>query len=76
MRRIKIGVTLLRIGLLIFVLENFYFGWNETPMSLLEERADYVVKCFVYIGLIFYFMPIWGLYEDYVKRHEQQFYGR
>ena len=71
MKKIKIGTLLLRIGLVIFVLENFYFGWNEKPMSLLEEQADFIVKYFMWIGLIIYFMPIWGLYENYVKRHEQ-----
>lgn len=70
MKKIKIGTLLLRIGFVIYILENFYFGWNKEPMSDLELYADNVVRFCLYVGMIFYLMPIWGIYEDYVKRHE------
>jgi hypothetical protein len=70
MKRIKIGSRLLQIGLLIYLIENFYFGWNKLPMSDLELYADNAVKVFMYVGFIFYVMPIWRLYENAVKKHE------
>jgi hypothetical protein len=70
MKRIKIGGRLLQIGLLIYLIENFYFGWNKLPMSDMELYADNTVKIFMYAGLILYVMPIWSLYEDAVKKHE------
>ena len=70
MKRIKIGSKLLQIGLLIYLIENFYFGWNKLPMSDLELYADNTVKVFMYVGFTFYVIPIWELYENAVKNHE------
>ena len=70
MKRIKIGSKLLQIGLLIYLIENFYFGWNKLPMSDLELYADNTVKGFVFVGFIFYTMPIFELYENAVKKSE------
>jgi hypothetical protein len=70
MKRIKIGKKLLQIGLLIYVIENFYFGWNELPMSDLELYADNTVKAFIYIGFVIYVMPLWEIYESAIKKNE------
>jgi hypothetical protein len=70
MRDIKIGTTLLLIGLFICVIENIYFGWNRMPMSDLELYLDNTVKVFMYVGFIFYTLPLWALYESAVKKHE------
>lgn len=72
MKRIKIGGRLLKIGLIIFLVENFYFGWNNLPMSDLELYADNTVRVFLTIGFIVYFMPLWGLYENAVKKNESK----
>tara|TARA_R110000782_G_C14535812_1_gene383076 strand:+ start:260 stop:565 length:306 start_codon:yes stop_codon:yes gene_type:complete len=72
MKRIKIGSRLLQIGLLIYLIENFYFGWNKLPMSDMELYADNTVRVLMTIGFIFYAMPIWGLYEDAVKKRSEQ----
>jgi hypothetical protein len=71
MKRIKIGSILLMIGLVIFLIENSYFGWNKHPLSEMEQYADNVVRAFMYVGGITYFMPIWSLYENAVRKHEQ-----
>ena len=71
MNKIKIGTFLFRIGFVIYILENFYFGWNKTPMSDMELYADNVVRFCFYAGFVFYFMPLWSLYESFVKKHEQ-----
>ena len=70
MRKIKIGSRLLQIGLLIYLIENFYFGWNKVPMSDLEIYADNTVVLFIFFGLVFYFMPIMDLYKNAVKKSE------
>lgn len=70
MKNIKIGTLLLRIGLVMYILGNFYFGWNEKPMSDLELYVDNTVKFCIYVGITFYLMPIWSIYENYVKKHK------
>ena len=71
MKRIKIGSRLLKIGLIIFLIENCYFGWNRIPMSDLELYADNTVNVLMSIGFAFYLMPLWDLYEDAVKKQEE-----
>tara|TARA_R110000787_G_scaffold276483_2_gene385431 strand:- start:47 stop:262 length:216 start_codon:yes stop_codon:yes gene_type:complete len=71
MRKIKIGSRLLQIGLIIYFIQNFYFGWNKLPMSDMELYADNTVKVFMYVGFVFYVMPIFGLYENAVKKNEK-----
>ena len=70
MKKIKIGTFLLRVGFVIYILENFYFGWNEKSMSDMESYADNVVVALFYMGFILYLMPVLSIYEDYVKRNE------
>jgi hypothetical protein len=63
MKTIKIGRTLMAIGLIIFLIENFYFGWNEFPMSDLEYYADTISAIFIYVGFIIFLIPLFTLYE-------------
>ena len=71
MKRIKIGSRLLQFGLLIYLIENFYFGWNKLPMSDIELYADNTVRVLMTIGFVFYIMPIYELYEYAVNKHEK-----
>ncbi len=70
MNRIKIGKMLFMVGFAIWIIENFWFGWNKQPMSEAEETCDIIVKIFMYAGLWFYSLPIWSIYENAVKRHD------
>jgi hypothetical protein len=70
MKLIKLGKALIMISLAIWIIENFYFGWNKLPMSEAEETCDTIVKIFMYAGLWVYSLPIFSLYEDAVKKHE------
>lgn len=64
---IKIGSRIVNIGFLIFVIQNFYFGWNEKPMSEAEETVDLITRLVLYIGFIIYIIPVFKLYELFVK---------
>ena len=70
MKQIKIGNRILQIGLMIYIIENFYFGWNKTPMSELELYCDYAVEIVFYLGIVIYAAPILKLYEKAVKKNE------
>ena len=64
----KIGSNLIMIGMIIYVIENCYFGWNALPMSEMEELADDIVKVFLYVGWFIYFFPIVQIYENAVTK--------
>ena len=70
MKQIKIGSRLLQIGLLLWIIKNFYFGWSETPMSFIELRCHYTVNAFFYLGIGFYMCPILNLYVMAVKKND------
>jgi len=70
MNKIKIGKILITIGAVVWIIENFYFGWNKLPMSKAEETWDVIVNVFMYLGFFIYFLPIKSLYENAVKRHD------
>jgi hypothetical protein len=70
MNKIKIGKTLIMIGLAMWIIENFYFGWNKLPMSEAKETCDTIVKIFMYAGLWLYSLPILSLYENAVKKNQ------
>lgn len=43
---------LVLIGFLIWLAENFYFGWNEKPQSIAERVFDMVSITMVFWGII------------------------
>jgi len=69
MKKIKIGKAMIIIGFTIYVIQNTFFGWNETAMSKPEEITDLITQIFFYGGMMIYIMPIWELYESDVKKH-------
>jgi hypothetical protein len=71
MKNIKIGGTLCFIGAIIFVIENFYFGWNMKPLSDAERYADIIVKIFIYLGIYIYMAPVFKLYEEAVEKYDK-----
>ncbi len=68
MNKIKIGKTLAMIGFVIWIIENFWFGWNRFPMSEAERICDMISYAFMYIGFLVYLSPVFSLYENAVKR--------
>ena len=72
MKEIKIGSVLINIGIVFYVLENFYFGWNKNPMSDMELYADNVVLFLVYVGVGFYASPLIEIYKDAIKNNESK----
>ena len=68
--KIKIGWALFLIASVLYVIENFYFGWNRFPMSDSEKATDAIVTMFYTLGIIFYLLPILDIYERRVKSHD------
>lgn len=62
------GKILIMVGFAFFIIENFYFGWNELPMSEAEIIADNVVRLFFYGGFFVYSLPVWRVYENAVNK--------
>lgn len=70
MKKIKFGGVLIKMAIILFLAENFFFGWNLTPQSSLEIAADGVVSSLFTIGFIIYLIPLWKIYEDKVEENE------
>ena len=68
MKKIKLGKKLINIGILIYFIENFYYGWNLEPMNNSELFQDYVYSIFIFSGIFIYFTPFFKLYEDIIKK--------
>lgn len=67
MRKINIGKFFFKAGFVFYIIQNCLFGWNEQPMSNLEAYADKIVIFLYAFGFVFYFKPLFKLYEEYVK---------
>lgn len=65
---LKIGGYLLAFAVALYVGENFYFGWNDYPMSEAEEIVDQIVIWSFTIGVLIYWCPVVQLYEDAIKK--------
>ena len=64
----RIGIKILMIWLPIYIIGNTYFGWNEKPQSELELMFDTLIIWISNIGMTFYFLPIFRIYESAVKK--------
>jgi len=65
---LKRGQHLIFIGVVLYFIQNTYFGWNELPTSKAEEITDTIIKVIVYCGWCTYFFPMFALYEKNVKK--------
>lgn len=64
---IQLGKFLIKSAFLLYIIENFYFGWNATAQSVLEANTDRMVSVLLGIGIMIYIMPLFELYEKTVK---------
>ena len=69
---LKIGDNLLSVFIVLYIVQNTYFGWNKLPMSELEEQTDYILKGMYYIGLFLFAMPLFKLYRNAVNKIEDE----
>lgn len=51
-KREKLSITLVMFGLVLYLVQNFYFGWNREAQSIAELVADWAVVASVLIGFI------------------------
>ena len=69
MERIKTARVIICIGILAFLVENTYFGWNFEPQSDLEQTLDKIIVWIFKIGLMVYLMPIFSVYEKFISEY-------
>ena len=72
MKKIRIAHCLWILGFVVFLTQNFYFGWNLEPMSEDEVVADLIVRIIFYVGFVFYLIPAFSLYESAIKKYEEK----
>jgi len=65
---LRSGWLTVKISIVLFVVKNFYFGWNSEPLSELETDAGIIIKTIMWFGWIVYFTPMLTIYEKKVKK--------
>lgn len=51
-KRDKLSIGLVIFGLILYPVQNFYFGWNREAQSILEHVVDWIVIATVLAGFI------------------------
>ena len=69
MEKVKIARVIILVGIVAFLVENTYFGWNFEPQSDLEQTLDKTIAWIFKIGFIFYLMPIFSAYEKFIGEY-------
>ena len=67
-KKYKMGVNIFISASLLFMVENFYFGWNETPQNALEKAVDNTVVFMWIVGLTLILIPGVTFYRRMVIR--------
>lgn len=70
MKNLKVGGIMAFISLILWIVENSYFGWNSTPINDTEKFLDIVIAVLMYASMIIYIIPLFSLYETAVKKQE------
>lgn len=71
LKLVKAGSKLMTIGIILYIVQNCYFGWNEKAMSEAEEIVDLINKIVLYLGGLIYLIPVFALYENWVEELEK-----
>tara|TARA_R110002096_G_scaffold85214_2_gene196167 strand:- start:444 stop:671 length:228 start_codon:yes stop_codon:yes gene_type:complete len=71
MKKIKLGTTIMIANLIFWACYNTYFGWNKEPINDLEKQFDDLYRVVMYFAWAIYFLPLLGVYTDFIKRHEE-----
>ena len=69
MKRIKWGQRIAQLWIVLFLIENFYFGWNKVAVSGFETDCDIALSILLYIGVVVYLSPLLDLYERAVLKN-------
>ena len=54
----KLGKICIHISSVFFIAYNYYFGWNTTPESKLEESFDDCFQFMYILSILFLIFPI------------------
>ena len=64
----NVGKYILLIGFLIYLITNFYYGWNLIPLTNEEKIWDLRIECILGLGIITYLYPLLQIYEQMFQR--------
>lgn len=53
--RVSTGLWFIRVGVVVWFVETWYFGWNLTAQSRAEVVWDYIVAALMLIGFLLAF---------------------
>ena len=70
MKKIKFATITMIILILFFVIYNTVFGWNKLPINKVEKTCDYIFSIGIYFAWVVYFLPLLGVYKNFIKKHE------
>jgi len=70
MNKIRFAKFLLITTVVYFVIYNTHFGWNMLPESDAEKTCDYIYRLSISLGFAIYILPVFDIYESFVKKRE------
>lgn len=68
---LKLSRIILLLNFFLYFAYNSYFGWNETPISDNEILWNSVFRINIYISFVMYILPLFSMYEGFVKLIEK-----
>lgn len=71
-RKYTTGLGMMRFSVMLYIIENFYFGWNAKPMSSLEQYADNVVGFGLTFGFLLFISPAYKIYKTLMDSFENE----
>ena len=72
MKYLKTAKLFYLSALILYFIENSYFGWNRTPQSREELVFDYLTVFLFWVGVAFYTRPIFKIYEKWIEKNDKQ----
>jgi hypothetical protein len=64
----KLGLRIMQLGMILWIIQNFIFGWNLHPQSDAEKTADLYCNIILKLGIFLYLLPLIKLYEYSLKK--------
>lgn len=72
MRKIKIGKNIILIGIIFWIVETWWFGWNYKPINDYERKCDNLVWFLIGCGIFLYFQSIFEYIENNIEKNENR----
>jgi len=69
MKQLKIAKIMICLHFAVFIVSNWYFGWNIEAQSETEKTVDNIMYLFLCFTIGFYLFPAFRMYEIIVKKY-------